>query len=200
MSTKDKRVDAYIARSASFAKPILNRLRKLVHEACPEAEETIKWGFPHFDYKGIMCAMAAFREHCVFGFWKAKLMNDYDRQFASVGETAMGHFGRIKSLKDLPSDAIIKRYVREACRLNDAGMKVKRPRPGTPLVVPAYFRKELSKNAAAKMHFDEFSPSKKKDYVQWITEARTDETRSKRMTTAIQWISEGKGRNWKYER
>ncbi len=202
MSTTDKRVDAYIAKSADFAKPILNRLRKLVHEACPDVEETIKWGFPHFDYKGMMCAMAGFKEHCVFGFWKAKLMNAYDQKFASTGETAMGHFGRIKSLKDLPSDSIIKKYVKEACRLNDTGTKVVRsaPKPKTPLKVPADFKSALSKNGTAKMMFDEFSYSKKKDYLTWITEAKTDTTRTKRIATSIEWIAEGKGRNWKYER
>lgn len=202
MSTKDKRIDAYIARSKDFAKPILNHIRKVVHEACPEVVETVKWGSPHFDYKGMMCGMAAFKEHCVFGFWKAKLMNDYDQKFASVGETAMGHFGRITSLKDLPSDAVIKRYVKEACRLNDAGVKVTRPlpKPKTPLKVPPYFKKALDKNKMARMHFDEFSYSKKKDYVEWLTEAKTEATRNKRMETSIEWLSEGKGRNWKYER
>jgi len=202
MSPKDKRIDAYISKSADFAKPILIHLRKLVHEACPEVEETIKWGLPHFDYKGMMCAMAAFKEHCVFGFWKAKLMNDYDQKFARIGETAMGHFGRITNMKGLPSDATIKKYVKEACRLNDAGMTVKRPapKPKTPLKVPADFKKALSNNATAKMVFEEFTYSKKKDYVEWITEAKTEATRSKRITTAIQWIAEGKGRNWKYER
>lgn len=129
-------------------------------------------------------------------------MNAYDQKFASTGETAMGHFGRIKSLKDLPSDSIIKKYVKEACRLNDTGTKVVRsaPKPKTPLKVPADFKSALSKNGTAKMMFDEFSYSKKKDYLTWITEAKTDTTRTKRIATSIEWIAEGKGRNWKYER
>ncbi len=202
MSTKDKRIDAYIARSADFAKPILNRIRKVVHEACPDVVETVKWGMPHFDYKGMMCGMASFKEHCSFGFWKAKLMNDYDKKFAPVGETAMGHFGRISSLKDLPSDAIIKRYVKEACRLNDAGVRISRPaqKSKTPLRVPRYFKAALAKSPMAKLHFDEFPYSRKKDYVEWVTEAKTEVTRDKRVATSIKWISEGKGRNWKYER
>jgi len=200
--SKDKRIDAYIAKSKDFAKPILTRIRKVVHEACPDVVETVKWGMPHFDYKGMMCGMASFNEHCTFGFWKAKLMNDYDKKFETIGETAMGHFGRITSMKDLPSDAIIKKYVKEACRLNDEGLTVSRPAPKakTPLKVPAYFKAALAKNKMAQMHFDEFSYSKKKDYVEWITEAKTEETRNKRMATSIEWLTEGKGRNWKYER
>lgn len=202
MSTRDKRVDAYIAKSAAFAKPILNHIRELVHQANPEVHETIKWGFPNFDYKGMMCSMASFKSHCAFGFWKAKLMADYDKQLSKVGETAMGHFGRITSLNDLPSDAKMRKYIKEACRLNDTGAKVERPKPlpKKPLTVPPYFRKELSKNPKAKSTFDNFSYSHHKDYLEWITEAKTDVTRNKRMTTAIEWLAEGKGRNWRYER
>lgn len=203
MSTRDKRVDAYIAKSADFAKPILNHLRELVHQACPEVQETIKWGFPHFDYKGMLCSMASFKKHCAFGFWKAKLMADFDEVLSPVGETAMGHFGRITSLKDLPADTRMRKYIKEACKLNDAGAKVERPKrviAKKPITVPAYFRKELAKNPLARATFDKFSHSHKKDYVEWITEARTDATRMKRMSTALEWLAEGKSRNWKYER
>ncbi|MBL7847415.1 MAG: YdeI/OmpD-associated family protein [Cyclobacteriaceae bacterium] len=202
MKTKDKRVDAYIAKSADFAQPILNHLRDLVHQACPEVQETIKWGFPHFEYHGVVCSMASFKKHCAFGFWKAKLMADYEKSLMPVGETAMGHFGRIASLKDLPSDARVRKYIKEACRLNEMGAKVARPKasPKKPLTVPAYFRKELALNPLAKATFDKFSYSHKKDYVEWITEAKTEITRNKRISTSIEWLSEGKGRNWKYER
>jgi len=202
MGSKDKRIDAYIARSADFAKPILTHLRTLVHEACPDVQETVKWGMPHFDYKGMMCGMASFKNHATFGFWKAQLMADFDKKLSPVGETAMGHFGRITSLKELPSDAQIKRYVKEACRLNDDGVKVERPKATTkkPLVVPAYFKKELARNAKANAQFKAFSYSHRKDYVEWVTEAKTAGTRAKRMAMSIQWIAEGKGRNWKYER
>ncbi len=203
MSTKDKRIDAYIARKPEFAKPILNHLRKVVHEACPDVVETIKWGQPHFDYKGMMCGMGAFKEHCIFGFWLGKYLKDFDKKLSPVGETAMGNFGRITSLKDLPSDATIKKYVKEACRLNDEGFKLSRPKaigPRKPLVVPPYFKKALARRPLAQEHFENFSYSKKKDYVEWLTEAKTEATREKRLETSIDWISEGKGRNWKYER
>lgn len=130
-------------------------------------------------------------------------MKDFDKKLSPVGETAMGNFGRITSLKDLPSDATIKKYVKEACRLNDEGFKLSRPKPAgprKPLVVPPYFKKALAKNSLAKEYFDGFSYSKKKDYVEWLTEAKTEATREKRLETSIEWISEGKGRNWKYER
>jgi uncharacterized protein YdeI (YjbR/CyaY-like superfamily) len=201
MGKRDKRIDVYILKSADFAIPILNHLRELVHFACPEVEETIKWSFPHFDYKGeMMCSMAGFKQHCVFGFWKASLMKDKKLMENAKGETSMGHLGRITSLKDLPSDTIMIRYIKEAKKLNDAGIKVekKKPTPTKAVEVPDYFLKELKKNKAALKTFEAFSPSNKKEYVTWITDAKTDETCKTRMTTAVAWMAEGKPRNWKY--
>jgi uncharacterized protein YdeI (YjbR/CyaY-like superfamily) len=198
---KDKRIDAYIGASANFAKPILTHLRALVHKACPDVTETIKWGFPHFDYQGIMCSMAGFRQHCAFTFWKAKLMEDYDKVLNPAHATAMGHFGQIRSLKDLPSDKTMIQYIREAARLNESGAKLDR-RPTAkvkkPLTVPADFKKALSKNRKALAAFEAFSYSHKKEYLEWITEAKTDSTRSKRIATTVEWLAEGKGLNWKY--
>jgi uncharacterized protein YdeI (YjbR/CyaY-like superfamily) len=201
MGTRDKRVDAYIAKSAEFAKPVLSHLRELVHQACPGATETIKWGFPHFDYHRLLCSMASFKKHCAFGFWKAKLMSNYLMELQPVGETAMGHLGKITSVKDLPSDTRLRKYIKEAVRLNESGARVERkPAAAKTLTVPPYFRKELSKNPKAKATFDAFSYSHRKDYVEWVTEAKTEATRNKRMATSIEWLAEGKGRNWKYER
>ena len=202
MKAADKRIDAYIARSADFVKPILNHMRKLVHKACPDVQETIKWGFPNFDYLGMMSSMASFKEHCAFGFWKAAIMEDYARQFSKTGKTGMGHFGKITSLKDLPSDKILLDYIKEACRLNEAGLKIAKPkpRPKEALVVPAFFKTALSKNKKAQATFDSFSYSNKKEYVQWVTEAKTEDTRKKRMATSVEWLSESKIKNWKYVR
>lgn len=201
MGKEDKRVDAYIAKSADFAKPILNHLRQLVHQACPDVEESIKWSFPNFDYKGIFCSMAAFKEHCSFGFWKAALMKDAEK-LKDNQQSAMGHAGKIKSLKDLPADKILISWIKEAAKLNDDGIKLP-PRKKTEnidLIIPDYFTKTLSKNKKALQAFEKFPPSHKKEYVQWITEAKTEDTRNRRMETALEWIAEGKGRNWKYER
>jgi uncharacterized protein YdeI (YjbR/CyaY-like superfamily) len=193
MGKKDPRVDAYIAKSAEFAQPILRHLRKVVHEECPEVEETMKWSFPHFMYKGMLCAMASFKEHCAFGFWKGKLI-------VPGKKDAMGHFGRITSLSDLPKDSVLAGYVREAVGLNDAGEKVPRkPRePKKVLRTPPDLSAALSKNAKARATFDGFSPSRRREYVEWITEARSEETRKKRLGTAVEWMAEGKPRNWKY--
>lgn len=203
MGKKDKRVDVYIAKSADFAKPILNHIRALVHKGCPDAEEVIKWGFPHFDYKGIMFSMASFKQHCAAGFWKAKIMKDPYKILATDEKTAMGSMGQIKTLKDLPSDKIMIQYIKEAMKLNEDGISLP-PKKVTGnkkvLLIPDYFSKKLNKNKKAKKIFDEFSYSNKKEYVEWITEAKTEETRGKRMDTAIEWLSEGKSRNWKYER
>jgi len=203
MPALDKRIDAYIAKSNDFAKPILKHIRALVHKACPGAEETMKWSFPHFDYKGVFCSMAAFKEHCAFNFWKSKLMKDPHGILETNERTAMGSFGRITSLKDLPDDKIFLAYLKEAVRLNDEGAKLP-PKPVSKmkkeLDVPGYFTKELNKNKEAKKVFGEFSYSQKKEYVNWITEAKTEETRNSRLITAVEWISEGKQRNWKYQK
>ena len=201
MGKKDKRVDAYIEKAKPFAKPILNHIREMIHKACPDVEETIKWSFTAFDYKGSLCHMAAFKEHCAFGFWKAALMKDADKM-KSNQQNAMGNLGKIQSLSDLPSDKILMGWIKEAAKLNDDGIKLP-PRKKTDkndIVVPDYFSKVLNKNKNASDAFEKFSPSHKREYVQWITEAKTDDTRNKRMKTAIEWITEGKGRNWKYER
>ena len=203
MGKKDPRIDVYIARSADFAKPILNHIRKLVHAACPEVEETLKWNFPHFMRQGILCGMAAFKAHCALGFWKGSLIFPKKKSPAGAEESAMGHFGRIITLSDLPSDRVLIGYIKEAARLNDAGIKVlaqSKPREQKELAVPAYFLSALKKNKKALMAFKNFSYSHKKDYVEWITEAKREETRSKRIETALKWLAQGKGRNWKYEK
>jgi uncharacterized protein YdeI (YjbR/CyaY-like superfamily) len=202
MGKKDKRVDAYIARSAEFAWPIIEHLRDLVHKACPEVEETIKWSFPVFEYKGPLCNLAAFKQHCSFGFWKASLMKDPYKVLNVKERSAMGNFERIKSVKDLPSDKIMIQYIKEAAGLNDA--QVKRPIKITPkgsktLEVPDFFTNTLKKNKKALTTFSAFSYSNKKEYVEWVTEAKTEATKAKRLATAIEWMAEGKSRNWKYE-
>lgn len=203
MGKKDPRVDAYIAKSKDFAKPILEHFRELVHKACPDVEETIKWGFASFDFKGPFCSMASFKQHCAIGFWKAALMKDIKLTANAKAETAMGHLGKITSLKDLPKDKVLISYLKEAAKLNADGVKLP-PKPKSKeqkeLVVPDFFTKALKKNKKSFETFKNFSYSKRKDYVEWIKEAKTEETRIKRMTKAIEWLAEGKSRNWKYEK
>lgn len=200
MIKKDPRIDEYIANAADFAKPILKHWRSLVHKACTDAEEKMKWSFPHFDYKGqMMCSMAAFRQHCAFGFWKAALMKDTKLVDNANSGTAMGHLGRITSLQDLPSDKTILAYIREAMALTDEGKKLVKPKTEKKtLTVPSYMTAALKKNKKALEAFEKFSYSHKKEYLEWITEAKAEPTREKRLQQAIEWISEGKGRNWKY--
>ncbi len=204
MFEKSKAIDAYIAKSADFAKPILNHIRELVHKTCPEAEEKMKWSFPHFDYKGeMMCSMAAFKQHAVLNFWKAALMKDPVLIENARSETAMGHLGRITSLKDLPADKKLAAWIKEAMLLNDKGIKLparKIPEVKKEIIVPEFFMKAIKKNKKAWQNFESFAYSHRKEYIQWITEAKTEPTRLKRLTTAIEWIEAGKGRNWKYEK
>jgi len=204
MGSRDQRIDAYINKSADFAIPILSHIRKLVHKGCPEVQETMKWSFPHFDYKGMMCSMASFKQHCVFGFWNASMMSDPAKIFAaSQSGEAMGQFGRIQSLDDLPSDAVLIKYIREAARLNDEGIKrAANPRSAQKktLKVPTYFTSAVRKNKKAWETFENFSYSHRKEYVEWVTEAKTEATRKKRLATTIEWLAKGKGRNWKYEK
>jgi uncharacterized protein YdeI (YjbR/CyaY-like superfamily) len=201
MPTFDKRVDAYITKSNDFAKPILIHIRALVHKACPDVEETIKWGFPNFEFKGPMCSVASFKQHCAFTFWKAALLNEKSKLEIGEGRSAMGHIGKITSVKDLPSDKIMITMIKQAMKLNDEGVKIKKTTnkvSAEEAIAPDYFLKTLSKNKKAKKHFNAFPNGQKKEYIVWITEAKTEETRNKRMATAIEWISEGKRRNWKY--
>ena len=199
MGKKDQRVDEYISKSADFAKPILTHLRNLVHDACPAIEETIKWGFPHFDYKGMLCSMASFKQHCAFGFWKTALMKDA-KEMIGKNEYAMGHLGKIMSLKDLPPDKKITAWVNEAVKLNDDKVKWPEKKTATKkeIEMPDAFQKALNKNKSAAATFKNFSPSHKYEYLEWITEAKTEETRNKRIATTIEWLTDGKSRNWKY--
>ena len=197
MGTKDPRVDAYIAKSAAFAKPILTHLRKLVHANCPRVTETIKWSMPHFEYRGgIFCGMAAFKAHCTFGFWLGSLL-----KIDTKLDQAMGQFGRITSLAELPGDKDMARIFKAAMKLHDDGVKPParaRPAEKKELVIPDYFLAAVKKNKKALATFDGFVYSKKKEYVEWITEAKTDATRDKRLVQALEWMAEGKVRHWKY--
>jgi len=198
MPTIDPRIDEYIAKSADFAQPILQHLRAVIHEACPEVEETMKWSMPHFMYNGILANMASFKAHCAFGFWKGELLlSEQDDK----GKEAMGQFGRITSVKDLPSKKALSGYIKRAMALNAEGVKVpSRAKPKTPreLNVPDYFVTALEAKPDANKHFEAFSPSAKREYVEWLEEAKTETTRLRRMDQAIEWIAEGKHRNWKY--
>ena len=199
MKRTDPRLDAYIANAAPFAQPILQQLRKVVHAACPEVEETMKWSFPHFDYKGILCGMASFKEHCSLGFWKASLIFGGDQQAEREG---MGNFGRITALSDLPSEKVLIGYVRKAAQLNEAGVKIPRsPRPAKqkPLAVPQYFTDALRNNKKAQKTFEKFTPSARREYIVWVTEAKREATRESRLATAIEWMAEGKVLNWRYQ-
>ncbi len=191
-------VDAYIQKAQPFATPILEHLRDLVHRACPDTEEKIKWGFPHFDYLGKpMCSMAGFKQHAAFSFWKASLLDDPKGILTT--DDAMGHLGKLTKLSDLPSDAVLTRFIKQAMKLNEAGIAVPKakPKPVT-FEMPDELKNALNKNKTAGKVFEAFSPSNKRDYALWIAEAKTEETRSKRLETAIAWISEGKTRHWKY--
>lgn len=198
---RDKSIDAYIAKSEIFAKPILASIRATIHKNCPDVEETMKWNHPHFLYNGsILGGVASFKNHCAFGFWLGALMPDL-KKINKAGISAMGQFGRIESLKDLPSDKHFASYIKLAMKLTDAGAKApSRIRSEKPkeLIIPDYFLNEIRKNKKAQKTFETFPYSHKKDYVEWITEAMTDETRKRRMATALEWMEEGKDRNWKY--
>jgi uncharacterized protein YdeI (YjbR/CyaY-like superfamily) len=198
MPDKDPRIDAYIEKSADFAKPIMTHLRKVIHKASPKITENIKWSMPAFEYKGLVCGFAAFKQHCTFGFWKQSLLEQ--GAFSDV-KTAMGSFGRLTSRKDLPSDEVLIKLIRQAVELNENGVKVDKKKPAAKkeLVVPDYLTAALKKNKAAQKTFDNFPPSCRKEYVEWITEAKTEPTREKRLAQTLEWLAEGKRRNWKYE-
>jgi uncharacterized protein YdeI (YjbR/CyaY-like superfamily) len=199
MPKPDPRVDDYIAKAPDFAQPILQKVRETVHGACPDAEETLKWKMPTFMYGGaILCGMAAFKQHVSFGFWKHALV---------MGEGAprdgMGSYGKMTSVKDLPTKKDLVAHIKKAMRLTDEGVKTpgnvrKRGTPKPPPVPSADLAAALKKNKQAQATFAAFSQSHQREYVEWIEEAKRAETRVRRVEQAIEWLAEGKPRNWKY--
>ncbi len=197
MSTPDPRVDAYIAKKPDFARPILTHLREVVHASGPGVVETIKWGMPSFEYHGILAGMAAFKAHCVFGFWKHELILAGDPR----AQEAMGSFGCLRTLDDVPSRAVLLRYLKVARKLNEDGVKAPRTKTARkkPAAMHPDFAKALKRSAKARKTFDSFAPSHQREYMEWISDAKRDETRERRIETALEWLAEGKRRNWKYE-
>ncbi len=198
MASHDPRIDAYIAKSADFARPILERLRSIVHEACPDVEETIKWGAPNFVHAGgIVCMMAAFKQHASFGFWKQALVVGED-----AGRQGMGSIGKLTSVKDLPPKKQLLAWIRKAVDLNVQGIKApggrKTSKPKPPPVVPPELVAALKKDRKARAAWDAFAPSHQREYIDWINDAKRDETRVKRLAQAMEWVAQGKSRNWKY--
>lgn len=199
MGTRDPRIDAYIEKSADFAKPILRHIREVVHSAVPEVEETLKWSMPAFMHHGILCGMAAFKQHCAFNLWKGSLI------VGSAGDReAMGQFGRITSVSDLPPRKVLAGYIRQAAALNEAGVKTPKVRkPGLdrktiPTTPPPDLAAALKRDAKARATFEGFSPSHRREYIEWIVEAKRDETRQRRLSQALEMLADGKTRNWKY--
>jgi uncharacterized protein YdeI (YjbR/CyaY-like superfamily) len=195
MGKRDPRHDVYIAPPPPPPKPILKHLREVVHKGCPDVEETIKWSMPHFDYKGPLAGMAAFKAHCAFGFWKGSLIVPGSKE-------AMGQFGCITKLSDLPKDSVLVGYVRKAAKLNEAGVKIPRPvkHEKKEIRMPADLAAALKRNAKARKTYEAFRPSHQREYLEWITEAKAESTRKKRLDTAIEWMAEGKPRHWKYQK
>ena len=202
------KVDAYIQKSQLFAQPILSQIRKVVHTACPEVQETIKWGRPFFEYKGVILGnMSAFKEHCSFGFWGQEI-GAVLRNAGALKDGAMGSLGRITSVVSLPPEKLLIAWVRQAASFVDSGnytspivarnKVAKAPKPA--FQTPPHFTKALNQNKNARSAFDAFSPSCKREYIEWIADAKRSETRDQRITTAVEWIAEGKQRNWKYQK
>ena len=194
MGERDPRVDAYIEASAEFARPILRYLREIVHEGCPGAEEDIKWNFPVFVYEGMLANMAAHKQHCSFGFWKASLILD-----DAKAREGMGHFGKITSMEDLPEKEILLGYVRKAAELNEKGVKPrKKATAKSEVEMPEDFASALEDVEGALDRFQGMSPSHRREYVEWITEAKRNDTRRRRIRKAVDQIASGKSLNWKY--
>ena len=195
MPHSDPRIDAYIEKAQPFARPILQYLREVVHDASPEIEETIKWGGPFFTYNGPLCSMAAFKQHCAFGFWKGALVVDDAPEVEGAGQ-----FGKITKIEDLPAREMLVAYVLRAMELNDSGaVPGRRKAPKPELEMPADFDSALDANPAARAAFDAFPPSHRREYIEWIIDARRDDTRRRRIEKAVSQIAESRSLNWKYQ-
>lgn len=201
MPDRNAAVDAYIANAAPFARPIMVKLRQLFHKACPQIEEKIKWGCPSFEYKGMVGGFAAFKKHVSWGFWKASLLSDPKGVLKSTASSPMGG-GSPGTVKELPADGVLIDLIKQAVQLNIDGVKLARPKNArrTPPKTPPDLAAAMKKNAKARATYEGFSPSHQREYVEWITEAKRPETRAKRIAQAIEWLAEGKSRNWKYQR
>lgn len=196
----DPAVDAYIEAAPDFAKPILWKIREAFHKACPEVQEKMRWSSPSFDYKGLLGGMAAFKRHVSLGFWKSKLMDDPHGLIAGGAKQSHHHI-KFTSVDDMPPDHVLEDYIRQAVALNEAGAKPDKAKKASDqrrLDIPEDLAAALAANPAAKATFDAFSYSHKKEYVEWIAGAKRESTRQKRLATTIEWLSEGKPRNWKY--
>ena len=198
MASSDPRIDTYIEKSAPFAQPVLQALRRAVHEACPEVQETMKWRMPFFTLESrILAHMAAFKQHCAFGFWRGREVTDRSKE-----DDAMGQFGRIASVADLPARRELVRLIKHAAATPAPGVAEKTPArrpPQPPAAVPEVLSLALQRNARARESFEKFSASQRREYVEWIAEAKRDATRARRVAQAVEWLAEGKTRNWKYE-
>jgi len=195
---KSPAVDAYIAKSPEFARPILERIREAYHKASPDISEAMKWRMPFFEYHGILGRMAAFRKHADYGFWHAKLMTGSKEGIAGDGPPGMAG-AKITDVSQLPPLKVLVAQVKEAMALNEAGVKRPPRRKATAVKIPSDLTAALKKRAKAASTFKEMSTSCRNEYVEWITDAKQEATRQKRLTTTIQWLEEGKSRNWKYE-
>jgi len=194
MSERDPRIDAYIERAAGFAQPIMTELRDRMHRACPECEEAIKWGMPSFMYRGrILATMAAFKQHCAFGFWRGKEV------VKEAGEGAMGDFGRITSLADLPGKRAFTALVKQAMVLAETPLPSKPGVRKPPPEVPPALSAALEGNAQARSFFATLAPGQRREYCDWIAEAKHEATRNRRLAQAIEWLAAGKTRHWKYQ-
>jgi uncharacterized protein YdeI (YjbR/CyaY-like superfamily) len=201
---RDRRVDAYIERAAPFAQPVLTHLRKLMHQACPRVTETVKWGMPFFQQQGVILGhMAAFKQHCAFGFWGSEMKKVLAKDGLESSD-AMGSLGRITGVKDLPTDRALLSYMRQAADFVESGERTKsidrKPKAAKRSVhVPGELAAALKENKVAAKAFELFSPSCRREYAEWIAEAKRAETKEKRVAQAMQWIAQGKSLNWKYE-
>lgn len=203
MATPSRKVDQYIAKQPDFAQPMLAKIRKAIHKGCPQVEEVIKWGVPYFIYNGgLLCGFAAFKKHISFGFWRSREMDDPDGLFETgTGKKASMCNAHFQSLNEIPTQKILVDYVKRAAKLNErCKPKKKTTKKKISTKIPADLNALLKTNKQAKSFFDRLAPSQKRDYIEWITEAKRETTRQKRLATTIQWLGEGKRRNWKYER
>ncbi len=200
---KNPKVDSYILNAAPFAQPILNELRATLETAEPELEETIKWGFPCFTFQSkLICSFSAYKNHCVFRFWQGSSLEDTAGILAKVGETDMGELSKIKNLEDLPNAEVLIKYIREAIELSKKkSTKTKASEKKITIDLKSADLPEIFGSFSKQAEkFDDFPPSHRREYISWITEAKTDATRIKRIETMMEWILDGKSRNWKYEK
>lgn len=196
MNEASENITAYIEKATPEFKEVMIALRSVLNNPNFDIKEDWKWGAPNFNNEGMICWLAHFRNHVGMNFFKGTLIKDKYNLFTHYREEKGNRQLKFSDINQIIPEQI-EYYIEEAIKLNQENIKVVKKEIDTSL--PLDLETELNNNPKAKMFFESLAPSYKRDYIEWIEEAKREATRTKRLATTMEWLSEGKKKNWKYE-